>query len=264
MKEKFLKEKTAIITGGAKGLGKAIAIALSEKGAHIVIADVDDVTGNKVIDEIKAKGGNGLCIKCDLRNENDIEETVKKVVATFSKVDILVNNAGVGRVATLWETPTEVWDYIMSVNLRGSYLCIKYVVPYMIQQKWGRIINISSAVGRQAQPWMGAYAISKAGQIAMTVALAKEVAPFGITVNAVCPGPVETSWWDENRQALAKILNVPEAEVVNWFIQHKQIIKSPLKPEDIARVVVWLTSDDTRMITGQIIGIDGGHDFPTY
>ncbi|MGD0486886.1 MAG: SDR family NAD(P)-dependent oxidoreductase [Syntrophorhabdales bacterium] len=264
MAEQILSGRTAIVTGGAKGLGRAIAFELAARGASVVIADVDGPSANQVVEEIGKKGAPAIGVLCDLRKEADVQEMVKKTLSAFSKIDILVNNAGLGKVAPLWETPTDVWDETMGVNLRGSYLCIKYVIPQMIQQKAGRVINMSSAVGRQAQPLMGAYAISKAGQIAMTVALAKEVAPYGITVNAVCPGPVETPWWDENRKALAPILNVPENEVTNWFTQQKQAIKVPLKPEDIARVVAWLASDDTNMITGQLIGIDGGHDFPTY
>lgn len=264
MKDKQLVGKVAVVTGGAKGLGKAIALALANGGATVAVADVDEHVGNQTVQEIESSKGSAIFVPCDLRKETDVEDMVEKVVSTFSKIDVLVNNAGIGKVARLWETPTEVWDDTMAVNLRGSYLCIKYVIPHMIEQKSGRIINISSAVGRQAQPLMAAYAISKAAQIAMTVALAKEVAEYGIRVNAVCPGPVETAWWAENKRALSKILNVPEGEVVNWFTQNKQVIKTPLKPEDIARVVCWLASADTEMITGQAIGIDGGHDFPTY
>lgn len=264
MKEKTLTSKVAIITGGAKGLGKATALALSESGAMAVVVDVDKSAGDQTVTEIETSNGNAVFIPCDLRKESDVEEMVKEVVARFKAVDILVNNAGLGKVAPLWETTAEVWDNTMAVNLRGSFLCIRHVIPHMIKQNSGRVINISSAVGRQAQPLMAAYAISKAGQIAMTVALSKEVAAFGINVNAVCPGPVETTWWDGNRESLAKALNVSESDVVNWFTEGKQFIKKPLKPEDIANVVCWLSSEETRMITGQAISICGGHDFPTY
>jgi NAD(P)-dependent dehydrogenase (short-subunit alcohol dehydrogenase family) len=264
MKEQTFQVKTAIVTGGAKGLGKAISLALAEGGAAVIVADVDKTTGEQTVQEISSKGGKAVFILCDLRKESDIEAMVKNVVASFRTVDILANNAGLGKVAPLWETTAEIWDNTMAVNLRGSFLCIRHVIPHMINQKSGRVINISSAVGRQAQPLMAAYAISKAGQIAMTVALAKEVAAFGINVNAVCPGPVETTWWDDNRESLAKAFNVGEGEVVNWFTQGKQLIKTPLTPEDIAKVVYWLSSEETRMITGQAISICGGHDFPTY
>jgi NAD(P)-dependent dehydrogenase (short-subunit alcohol dehydrogenase family) len=262
--EKELLGKTAIVTGGARGIGKAIAFELSSRGAAVIVADLDEVLGNQVAKEISSKGGGStLSIGCDLRKEADVQEMLEKTISAYSRVDVLVNNAGIWPMAPLWEMATQDWDNIMEVNLRGAYLCIKHVIPHMIRQKSGRVINMSSAIGREAQPMMVAYAISKAGIIAMTVGLAKEVAAYGITVNAVCPGPVETPGWDEPKKRLAKILDVPESQVVNFFTQ-KQLIKIPFKPEDIARVVCWLTSDDTKMMTGQAIGIDGGHNFPSY
>jgi 3-hydroxybutyrate dehydrogenase len=135
----------------------------------------------------------------------------------------------------------------------------------MIKQKSGRIISISSALGKQAAPMRAAYSVSKAGIIALTVALAKEVAEHGITVNTVCPGPVETPIWDKRRKSLAQLLNVPEGDVVKKIAETEQIIKILLKPEDIANVVYWLASSETtRLMTGQAISIDGGQAFPTY
>jgi NAD(P)-dependent dehydrogenase (short-subunit alcohol dehydrogenase family) len=264
MSEKKLSGQTAIVTGGADGIGKAIAFDLASRGAAVVIADLDEASGNQVAKEIRSKsGGSALSVRCDVRKEAEVREMVKQTISEFSRVDVLVNNAGIWPMAPLWEMDTQDWDNVMGVNLRGVYLCIKHVILHMIQQKSGRIINMSSAIGRQAEPMMVAYSISKAGVIAMTVGLAKEVAEHGITVNAVCPGPVETRGWDEPRKKLAKVLNVPETEVVNFFTQ-RQLIKISLKPGDIARVVCWLASSDAKMMTGQAIGIDGGHNFPSY
>jgi NAD(P)-dependent dehydrogenase (short-subunit alcohol dehydrogenase family) len=264
MSKKQLTGSVAIVTGAANGLGKAIATGLAERGAFVTIADIDETRGNEVVDELVSKDCRADFIKLDLRKEADVIAMVESVVSKHSKIDILVNNAGVGKAAPFWETPTEVWDNTMAINLRGTFLCTKHVVPHMIAKTSGRIINISSAVGKQGQPLMAAYCATKAGQISLTVALAKEVADFGINVNAVCPGPVETSWWNENRALLSQALNVSESEVVNWMTEQRQIIKKALKPSDIAGVVCWLTSEDTRMITGQAISIDGGHEFPTY
>jgi NAD(P)-dependent dehydrogenase (short-subunit alcohol dehydrogenase family) len=149
MTEKTLEAKVGIITGGAKGLGKATAFALAERGAITVIADVDQSAGDQTVTEIINNMGNAVFIHCDLREEADVEEMVKETIARFKTVDILVNNAGLGKVASLWETTAEVWDNTMAVNLRGSFLCIRHVIPHMINQKSGRVINISSAVGRQ-------------------------------------------------------------------------------------------------------------------
>lgn len=264
MSGKPLVSNVAIVTGAASGLGKAIATGLAEKGAFVTVADIDEVKGSEVVKELVSRDCGADFVRLDVRNESDVIAMVETVAAKHSKIDILVNNAGIGRVAPLWETPTEVWDNIMAVNLRGTFLCIKHVVPHMIAKTSGRIINISSGTGKQGPPLMAAYAASKAGQINLTVALAKEVAEFGINVNAVCPGPVETPWWDENRASLSKVFNVPESEVTNWMMEQKQIIKKPLKPSDVAGVVCWLVSEETRMITGQAISIDGGEQFPTY
>ncbi len=259
-----LSGKVAIVTGGAKGLGRAISIELAAKGAVIALIDINNDEGNRVCHEIIKKKGKAHFYYCDIRKESDIIEMVEKVVKDLSRIDILINNAGIGAVMPTWELPVDVWDNILDVNLRGTFLCCKHVIPYMIKQKTGKVINISSAVGKQAQPLLSAYAVSKAGQIALTVALAKEVADYGITVNAVCPGPINTSWWDEPKKILARLFEISEEEVVNKFTQEKQIIKVPIKPQDVANVVCWLSSSKTDLITGQAISIDGGHEFPTY
>ena len=263
MTEEYLKDQVAVVTGAAKGLGKAISFALAGRGALMALVDIDREEGDRVASEISAKGKEVLFIQGDLRNESDIIEMVDIILAQFGRIDILVNCAGIARVALNWELPTEAWDNIRAINLRGTCLCCKYVVPHMIEQKSGRIINIASNVGRQAQPLMGAYGMSKAGIISLTVSLAKEVGEYGINVNAVCPGPVETPLWDDLNKSLSKILNVPESDVFNWFTENKQIIKMPLKPEDIAHAVCWLTSPETKMITGQAVSVGGGEVVPT-
>lgn len=261
---KDLKGKVSVVTGAANGLGKGISLKLAGKGSKVALVDVNKEDGLKVCSEIISEGGEAIYVQCDLKNEDEIQKMVNTVVNEYGKVDILVNNAGIGGLSTLWETPTEVWDSIQAVNLRGAFLCTKHIVPFMIKQKSGRIINISSAVGKQAQAMMAAYAVSKAGMISMTVALAKEVAEYGITVNSVCPGPVDTSWWNGPKKVLSSIFSIAENDIVNKFTNEKQIIKMPLTPEDIANVVTWLTTNDTKMITGQAISVDGGHEFPTY
>jgi 3-hydroxybutyrate dehydrogenase len=264
-KTQDLEGQVALVTGAARGMGKAISLSLAAAGASIVVVDILHEEGEKVSVEIAGKGSRALFIRCDLKSENDVMAMVNRTIEEFGRIDILVNNAGVGYTALTWETPTDVWEEIMALNLRGTFLCSKYVVPHMIKQKSGRIINISSALGKQAAPLRAAYSASKAGVIALTVALAKEVAEHGITVNTVCPGPVETPIWDKRRKALAQLLNVPEGDVVKKIAETEQIIKIMLKPEDIANVVYWLASSETtKLMTGQAISIDGGQVFPTY
>lgn len=259
-----LAGQVAIVTGAAKGIGRAIALELGVRGAELVLVDVDEAAAGQTAAEIAFRGGATTVVGCDLRHEDEVRAMVDRAVALRSRIDILVNNAGIGAVAPLWETPTDVWDDIMAVNLRGAFLCAKHVVPHMLAAESGRVINMASAVGRQSQPLMSAYGATKAAMISLTVTLAKEVAEHGISVNAVCPGPIDTPWWNGPRRTLSPLLAVGEGDVVDWFTQNKQVIKQALTPEDVARVVAWLTSPDARMITGQVIPIDGGHDFPTY
>ncbi len=209
--DKVLREKVSIVTGAGRGIGKAISLNLANKGSVIAIIDINEADGSEVCSEIVSNGGKATYFKCDVKNEDEIKQMVLGVINKYGKVDILVNNAGIVDFANLWETPTEVWDNIMGINLRGSFLCTKHIVPYMINQKFGRIINMSSAVGKQALPMMSAYGASKAGIIAMTVALAKEVAPYSVTVNAVCPGPIDTTLWDESKKVLSGIFNITTA-----------------------------------------------------
>jgi 3-hydroxybutyrate dehydrogenase len=264
-KSEDLEGQVALVTGAARGIGKAISQSLAAAGASIVVVDILHEEGEMVSAEIAEKGSHGLFIGCDIKSENNVMAMVNRTIQEFGRIDILVNNAGAGYTALTWETPTDVWEEIMALNLRGTFLCSKYVVPHMIKQKSGRIINISSALGKQAAPLRAAYSASKAGVIALTVALAKEVAEYGITVNTVCPGPVETPIWDKRRKALAQLLNVPEGDVVKKIAETEQIIKIVLKAEDIANVVYWLASSETtKLMTGQAISIDGGQVFPTY
>lgn len=257
-------ESVAFVTGASRGIGKAIASKLAKHGAYVVLASRNEELSRQVCDEIAGKGGRALHFACDIRNENEVRDTVEKAVARLGRIDVLVNNAGIGKsVGPVWETPTELWDDTMAVNLRGTFLCCKYALPHMIEQRSGRVINIASVVGRQARPFTSSYSASKAGVISLTVALAKEAAAHGITVNAVCPSPVETDWWNDSRPIMARRFNVPESEVIN-AARASQYIKSALTADEVANVVYWLTTDDTRMITGQAIGIDGGHEFPTY
>lgn len=194
-------------------MGKAISVKLAQKGARVIVADIAETRGEAAVADLAAMGCRAYFMRLDLRTEDEVIAMVDRVISDHSKIDIPVNNAGIGKVAPLWETSTQDWDNIMAINLRGAFLCAKHVVAHMIAEKSGRIVNISSGTGRQGPPFMSAYAASKAAQINMTVSLAKEVAEHGINVNAVCPGPVETPWWDGNRSSLSKVLDTPESEV---------------------------------------------------
>jgi NAD(P)-dependent dehydrogenase (short-subunit alcohol dehydrogenase family) len=262
--ERELSGKTVIVTGGAGAFGAAIGLEFANRGASVVLADLDGPATKRVADDIGLKSGSStLGMSCDVRQEADVQEMVRRTLAAFSRVDVLVNNAGVFPIGPLAATTVEDWDDVMAVNVRGVFLCSKHVIPQMIEQKSGCLVNISSGVGKMALPYLVAYSTSKAAVIAMTVGLAKEVGMYGIRVNAVCPSSVETPVWSKAKPVLSGTLGVPEDQVVGTIIRG-QVIKRMLTSEEVARVVSWLACDDTSMVTGQAISIDGGQAFPTF
>lgn len=259
-----LAGKTAIVTGGAGAFGTATSRELASRGATVVVADIDGAAAKRVAEEIGRIGGTPvLAVTCDVRDETSVAEMVKTTIATFSGLDVLVNNAGIFPMGPLSQTTLERWEEIMAVNVRGVFLCCKHVIPHMAERGSGCIVNISSAVGRVALPNLVPYCASKAAVIAITVGLAKELAPSGIRVNAVCPSTVSTPGWAEPKKVMSAAMGLPEDQVLDVLVQG-QLIKRMLTPEEIARVVSWLASEESSMVTGQAIGIDGGIAFPTY
>jgi NAD(P)-dependent dehydrogenase (short-subunit alcohol dehydrogenase family) len=264
MGEMQLAGRTAIVTGGAGAFGKAIGLELAGMGASVVVADLDEAAARRTAEEIGGEGGRStLAVGCDVSREPDVQKLMEIAVETFSKVDVLVNNAGIFPTGPLAQTTVENWDRIMDVNVRGVFLCCKHVIPYMADRDRGCIVNIASALGRAPVPNLVPYSASKAAVIALTVGLAKEVAAKGIRVNAVCPSAVATPGWAPSLKAMATARGMSEDAVMDSMVE-KQLIKRMLTPQEIARVVSWLASDATSMITGQAIGIDGGVAFPTF
>lgn len=234
-KETPLKGKLAIITGGTKGIGLGIAEKLASLGARIVVADI-------YAEKIKHP-----LIPCDVSNMDNVKAMVAEVLTKFRKIDILVNNAGIYPPKSFLEMQEEDWDKVMSVNLKGAFNCTKTVSAFMIQQKSGKIINISSVAGFIAFPGLTHYSASKAGIIGFTRGLALELAPFGINVNAIAPGVIDTP---------GTKITLPEQK-------RESIIRSvPLKrlgtPNDIAELAAFLATEASAYITGQTIICDGG------
>ncbi|HLD69450.1 MAG TPA: 3-oxoacyl-[acyl-carrier-protein] reductase [Candidatus Omnitrophota bacterium] len=243
----MLDQKVAIITGASRGIGKAIAHSFAKAGAKLALCATNAQVLNQTADEIEQKyGQKTLRFAFDVRDAQQISETVKKTLDTHSRIDILVNNAGTTRDQLLALMSEEDWDTVLSTNLKSVFLFTKAVIKPMIRQRSGRIINMSSVVGITGNPGQANYAASKAGVIAFTKSAAKELAKRNITVNAVAPGFVET---DMTAGLNEKV--VTEA---------KSII--PLgrfgKPEDISELVVFIASDASGYMTGQTISVDGG------
>ncbi len=241
-----LKDKVALITGGARGIGQAIAMTFAKEGADIVIADLNLEIAQKTASEIESLGFKAIALEMDVTVYEKVEEGINKILDKKGKVDILVNNAGITKDNLLLRMSQADWDAVINVNLKGTFNCIKAVSRPMIKQRGGRIISIASIIGLIGNPGQANYAASKAGIIALTKTVAKELASRNINANAVAPGFIQTEM----------TASLPED------IKKKMLEAIPLAklgtPEDVANVCLFLVSDESSYITGQTITIDGG------
>lgn len=243
----MLKGKCAIVTGAAKGIGKAIALKLASLGANIVLNyRSSEEKAIETENEIKALGVEVLRVKGDISNISDVENLINTAKENFGKIDIMVNNAGITKDTLILRMKEEDFDSVINVNLKGVFNCLKTITPVMVKQREGKIINLSSVVGLSGNVGQVNYAASKAGVIGMTKSLAKEVGARGITVNAVAPGFIETD--------MTEVLGDKFKEEAKKAIPLKRLGK----PEDVANVVAFLASEDANYITGQVIQVDGG------
>ena len=243
-----LSEKVALITGSARGIGKAIALELANHGANIVINDIlieNEI--NKTLEEIKQSTNKAIGIRADITKLDEVESMVKEIINKFGKIDILVNNAGIVRDSLLIRMKEEDWDTVININLKGTFNCSKTVAKYMMREKkGGKIVNISSVIGLVGNIGQANYAASKAGIIGLTKSMAKELALRNINVNAIAPGFVETD--------MTKKL----PEKVRQELQQQIPLKRLGIVEDVAKAVYFLVSDASNYITGQVINVDGG------
>lgn len=243
-----LQGRVALVTGGSRGIGKAIALALASEGADIVINYLEqNEESRKVVDEVRRIGRRALAFQIDVRDFNKVTDMVEQTIEEFGKIGILVNNAGIVRDKTLRKMKKEEWDAVIDTDLSGVFNCIRAVMNHMEEHKNGKIINISSVIGETGNFGQANYAAAKAGVIGLTKSVAKEVARKGITVNAVAPGFTETGMLEA----------IPES------IKEQILKQIPMgrfaMPEDIAKIVVFLASDDADYITGQVINVNGGY-----
>ena len=243
----MLKEQTAVVTGGARGIGRAIALELAKQGANVIINYHGSVKkAEEVKKEIEEKGGTAEIMQCDVADFASCERFFQQVIEKYKRVDILVNNAGVTRDGLLMKMSEEEFDTVINTNLKGTFHCMRFVTRQMIKQRYGRIINISSVVGVTGNAGQANYAASKAGVIGLTKSAARELASRKITVNAIAPVFIETDMTKD----------LPDK------VKEESIAKIPLgyygKPEDVAGAVSFLASEKAGYITGQVLHVDGG------
>lgn len=254
-----LDDKVAIVTGAGRGIGEAISIRLAREGADVVVCDVNLDSAKETAEKIETIGQRSLAVKTDVSKSSDVEKMVNLTLEKFGKIDILVNNAGIVIVKQIVELEEEEWDKVIDVDLKGVFLCSKAVAKVMINQKSGKIINISSDSGKTGYALFTSYNAAKFGVIGFTQGLAKELAPYGINVNAVCPGIVGTKMWEYVDEQLGKRWGLPKGEALKMHI--KQIPLGRLEtPEDVAGVVAFLASQDADYMTGQAINVTGGRE----
>lgn len=244
---KLLNDKVALITGGGRGIGRAIALAFAQHGARVAVA----ARTREQVESVAQETG-GIALTCDVSKPDQVAEIFAEI-----KPDILVNNAGIAESATLVNTNDELWHRHLSINLSGTFYCTRAALPAMLEKRWGRIINIASIAAKTGAPYIGAYAASKHGVLGLTRAVAMEVAASGITVNAICPGYVDTDMVSRGvEQITAKTGRSQEEalEILKRMSPQNRLVSA----EEVAAMALLLASEDGRGINGQGINIDGG------
>ncbi len=242
------EDKVAIVTGGSRGLGRAMALAFAREGASVVVASTNLARGRAVVDEIEALGGQGFYTCTDVSQADAVQKMVQTVLRRFGQIDILVNNAGIHLGAPFVEEPEEMWRRLFQVNVLGVVFPSQAVVPHMMERKQGRIVHISSKAAVVGEPGHAAYSASKGAVLSLTRAMAVDLAPYNITVNAVCPGPTYTDM----------LLGALPEEAQREALAAETPLGRLGQPEDIAAAVLYLASDEAGWCTGQALSIDGG------
>ncbi len=253
-----LKDRVVIVTGAAGTLGRGICMELAREGMQVVAADLAKDPVDGLADEIRASGGKALGMAVDVTSRESTANMAQDVAKSFGKIDVLVNNAGVIAVAPLVAFKEEDWDRIINVNMKGAFLCAQAVVSHMIENKNGRIINISSVAAKRPGPLQTAYAASKHGLVGMTQVWSQELGEHNITVNAVCPGFIDSPMWkDHLSPALAPVFECEPSELVETIAKAFMPLGRPQTPEDIGQAVAYFCRADNT--SGQTLTVDGGH-----
>ncbi|MGE0492511.1 MAG: SDR family NAD(P)-dependent oxidoreductase [Vulcanimicrobiota bacterium] len=252
-----LKGKKAVVTGGGRGIGAAVAEELARQGCEVVVAARTLCQLESVVEAIKGPGGVAHAVECDVTDPDSVAAMAMQAKELMGSVHILVNNAGIASSAPLKSLTLQEWNRILSVNTTGTYLCTQAFLPAMSDQKWGRVINVASVAGQAGAKYISAYSSSKHAVIGFTRCIALEVAPKGVTVNAVCPGYVDTDLTGETVDRIIEKTGMTEQDAIESLArtnpQHRLI-----QPDEVAYLVLCLCDERARGINGQAINIDGG------
>jgi NAD(P)-dependent dehydrogenase (short-subunit alcohol dehydrogenase family) len=246
-----LENKVAVVTGAGKGIGWGIATVFSKEGAKVVVVDWDEIAGARTAEEIRRSGGDAIFVKCDVSNEDQVKAMVRMAIDKYGRIDVLVNNAGVGVYKPVLEATSQDWDYCLSVNLKGVFLCSKYVIPHMQAVGKGAIVNISSVHAHATVNGVAPYAASKGGITALTRNMAIDYGP-AIRVNAIAPGWVLTPLI----QSIFDSYDDPDEQ--QRLVEQRQVMKRIGRPEDVGYAAAFLASDEASFITGTQLFVDGG------
>lgn len=238
--------KVALITGAAQGIGKAVALLLAQNGADLVVSDINLEKAEETAEEIESMGRKAMAIKVDVANFDDVDRMIQAVMERFGHIDILVNNAGIARDKLILRMTEEDWDAVLNINLKGTFTCTKAVIKHMAKQRSGKIVNIASVVGEMGNAGQANYAASKAGVIGFTKTIAREFAQRGINVNTIAPGYIQTPMTDG--------LSEKVKEELKRLIPMERLGQ----PEDVAHAVLFLVSETSSYITGQVLNVNGG------
>jgi meso-butanediol dehydrogenase/(S,S)-butanediol dehydrogenase/diacetyl reductase len=259
-----LAGKVAVVTGGGSGIGRGIALAMAQEGADIAIPDIQVMNADKVAGEVKALGRKALAMRTDVTSSADVKAMVDRVREALGKIDIVVNNAGMAAPPGMpfMNNTEEDWDRAFAVNTKSVFIVCKAVAPHMIERKAGRIVNIASIAGPISAVTMPPYSVAKMGVITITKVIAKELAPHGVTVNAICPGVLYTDFWQKLAAHIADtnpaFKGMTPRQVFDKRVTDLVPLKREQTPEDIGWAAVFLASDEARNITGVALPVDGG------
>lgn len=258
-----LEGKTAIVTGGASGIGRAIAMCMAREGADVCISDINSEAARMVAREVEGLGRRGWAFGCDVSKALDVEGMVTRSLEVFGKIDILVNNTGIDLPVGMPFTHNteEDWDRGYRVNVKSMFLTCKAVAPHMMERRWGKIINIASIAGQLGSTTSAPYSVSKGAVITLTRCFARDLAPHGINVNAICPGLLWTPFWQRLGEGLAKtpaFAGLSPREIFDKRVKEWVPMQREQLPEDVGWTAVFLASEESRNITGQSLNVDGG------